>query len=291
MAVPATRPVETVAAALAGARSVLAPSPTASLDAQILLAYVMQRTRAWVLAHGDHSMSSHQAAEYHSLIRRRSRGEPVAYLRGEVEWWDVELAVDSYVLVPRPESEVLVQEAIAVAERIGARLIADVGTGSGALAVALARGLPGCRILATDSSARALRVAAGNIRRYHLDSRVDLALGSLLEPMADCPDVVVANLPYLSDAMMDEIGPDVRHEPRSALHGGHTGLELYADLARQIAIRRWRPHMLVEIDPRQAAEVKEMLERALPGGRVDLIPDLAGLTRVAIYRPSAGEES
>ena len=164
---------------------------------------------------------------------------PVAYLRGFVDWWDLRLRVTPAVMVPRPETELLAEAAIALAAEVGARRIADIGTGSGALAIALARACPKAIVVATDASSAALDVARLNVADHGLLDRIALVQGDLLEPLTEMPDLLVANLPYLSEEMMGCLGPDVRHEPERALRGGNDGLDIYRRLFDQIRGKGW----------------------------------------------------
>lgn len=215
---------------------------------------------------------------------------PVAYIRGWIEWYGMTLEVTPDVLIPRPDSEVLLEEALRIGRERGARVVADIGTGSGALAIALATSLPEAQVVATDKSSAALSVARRNAARHGLEDRVELLEGDLLEPVTGCPDLLVANLPYLSDEMMNEIDADVRHEPETALRGGPTGLELYGRLLDQLSGREWAPPLVLEIDPRQASLTGPLVHRDFPRADVRLVPDLAGRSRVLVVLPAGGRD-
>lgn len=275
---------ETVGAALSRARERLRPSLTASLDAQLLMAHVLGRPRVSVLARPEWPLTGEQAQGFRLLVERRAGGEPVAYLTGSRQWMDMDLWVGPEVLVPRPETELLVERAARLAHERGARNLADVGTGSGAVALGLVRLIPGSRVVATDISGAALEVAERNVRRYG-EGRVRLVQGDLLEAVIDCPDVVVANLPYLSDTMMADLDADVRYEPRLALHGGETGLELYERLLGQMVMRGWQVPSVMEIDPRQAEQAVALVGRLVAGARVMVERDYAGLERIVVVEP------
>lgn len=278
--------IQTVADALRWGRQALLSSPTASLDAQLLLGHVLQRPRSWVIAHENDELAPWQIAVYGSLVQRRRAGEPVAYLRGYVEWLDLELEVTPEVLIPRPETELVVERALETAGRRRPALVADIGTGSGAIAIALARRLHDADVLAVDVSDSALRVAARNLARYDLSPRVRLLQGSLLQPLEEPPDLIVANLPYLSDHMMRTLEPGVRFEPPIALHGGNTGFELYEELFRQLRSRAWQPVVVLEIDPRQSRDVRRLAPDLLPGMTWSIYPDYAGHDRVVLLDPA-----
>ena len=276
---------EPVGAALQWGRETLLPSATASLDAQLLLGHVLRRSRAWILAHAEEAISATEWEVYADLIFRRSRGEPVAYLRGFVEWFDTELRVTKDVLIPRPETELLVEQATELVARHDAQVLADVGTGSGAIAIQLARSAPGTTVYAIDVCPEALDVARWNVNKYGLQDQVVLQHADLLSGLSKRPDVIVANLPYLAREMMAELDADVRHEPVSALFGGEDGLELYRRMFDQIRDRGWTLAMAMEIDPRQATRMTALLARYFPTGLVRLVQDYAGHVRIVVFEP------
>ena len=271
--------------ALHRAQLALRPSSSASLDAQLLLAHVLGTPRAWLFAHGNASLDNRHQAELASLIRRRQAGEPIAYLRGYVEWYGLELQVTREVLVPRPETELLVEKAIELGRERELWTFADIGTGSGAIALQLARAFPQAQLWAVDASEAALAVAHRNLRTHGVADRVRLLHGDLAEPLPEPPGLVVANLPYLSDDMMTSLDRDVRHEPSLALRGGASGLKAYRDMFAQISDRGWRPPMAIEIDPRQSKEVGALAARFFPDIRADIFPDYAGLDRIVVLDP------
>jgi release factor glutamine methyltransferase len=246
---------------------------------------VFGRGRAWVLAHPDERLETGQREAYFALVERRAGGQPVAYLRGYTEWYGLQLEVSPAVLVPRPETELLAERATELARSIGARRVADVGTGSGAIAVVLAHASTNWKVYAVDRSIEALRVAERNLTRHGVRERVDLLHGDLLAPLAARPDLIVANLPYLSDDMMLDLADEVRREPVCSLHGGRTGLELYARLLQQMRDRGWSIPVLLEIDPRQRHEVLRHVQTCFAATRVEVFPDYAGLDRIVSIRP------
>jgi release factor glutamine methyltransferase len=280
---------ETVAEALRHAAAVLDHSESPLLDSQLLLAHVLKTTRASLLAHEDDLLDAKRAAAFRELVERRASGLPVAYLRGFVEWFGLTLKVTPDVLVPRPETEHLVDQALTVACSRSVREIVDVGTGSGAISVALGLRLPDATITAIDASAAALDVAFDNVRRHGLGDRIELRHGNLLEPATVEPDLIVANLPYLSDCMMSRLPVDVTHEPQVALRAGPTGLERYAELFGQIASRRWSTPTVIEIDSSQSASITELIHRHFPAATIEITCDYAGRDRVVtfLHRASA----
>lgn len=275
---------ERVEGALAWARHTLAPSSTAALDAQLLLAHVMDTARVWVLTHPEAPFSREQRSRFVDLIQQRAEGVPVAYLRGWIEWHGLRLDMTPDVLVPRPETELLLERAADLAGRHGWTDLADIGTGSGALAVGLARLLPDAVVQAADISDAALEVAKRNAASHGVADRVSFFLGDLAEPLTRRPDLIVANLPYLSDDMMRDISADVRHEPVTALHAGPTGLELIERLDRQLRVRGWRVPLLLEIDPRLSPDVRTLFAE---DADVDIYRDYTGHERIVAVLPRA----
>jgi release factor glutamine methyltransferase len=268
----------------ATARLRSAPDPhTAALDADVLLAHVLGVGKEALYAHPERELSAAAANRFEELVERRSRGEPVAYLRGFKEFYGLRFRVDPRVLIPRPETEVLVD---AARERIAGRSlrVVDVGTGSGAIAVAIATHEQRARVIATDSSRDALVVAQANALANGVADRVELRHGDLLAPISERVDLVCANLPYLRDDTVKEwIGErsSLAFEPREAVVAGADGLGIIrrciADLRRVLA-----PDgaALFECDPPQVAAVTEMLERV--DLRTRTVRDLTGADRVIV---------
>jgi release factor glutamine methyltransferase len=248
------------------------------------MADVLERPRSWVLAHDEHMLSPAEILSFSGLVRRRFTGEPVAYLRGHVEWYDLDLVVTPEVLIPRPETELLLETGVRLARSVGARVIADVGTGSGAIAIGLARALPAAIVIAIDASEGAVDVARRNIIRYGVQDRVQTRHGSLLEPFDAQPDLLIANLPYLTEEGMAGLDPNVAHEPRLALDGGHDGLRLYRGMFAQLARRSWAVPGVLEIDPKQAEPVCDLIREVWPAAHVTVIPDYSERDRVVVFR-------
>lgn len=290
----------TVAVLLAWAVQVLGPtSPTPRLDAEILLAHVAGWSRARVLAEHHAVLASAHAEAFSRLVVRRANLEPVAYLVGHREFYGLEMQVDPRVLVPRPETELLVDLALAALAAMPPfppPLVADIGTGSGAIAIALAVHTPQCHIYATDISADALEVAALNAAHHQVAHRVTLLPGDLLAPLSEARsggspgplfDIIVSNPPY---TILDTIDTGVsRHEPHLALDGGPDGLNFYRRLIPQ-ALRLLRPGgcLLLEIGATQAEAVVTLARAALPSSpsrwSCQVYRDLAGRERVVTIR-------
>jgi release factor glutamine methyltransferase len=272
----------------AAARLRAAGSPTPRLDAELLLGHVLGRERAWLLAHPEGQIPIESA--FDGLVERRAAGEPVAYLRGFKEWHGLRISTDRRALIPRPETELL---ADAAAEEIESRLVTgptiawDVGTGTGAVAIALALRLAEAvdmkrlRIIASDRSPDALDLAGENLREHQVSNRVELIQADLLEPAGGAmprPDVIVANLPYVASAEVDERHGSLGFEPRIALDGGPDGLELVRRLFDGLPPRAAPGAVaFLEIGAGQAGAVEALAPR---GASVRVVPDLAGLDRV-----------
>ena len=256
--------------------------PAPALDADLLLAHVLDAPKDALVAHPEIGLTAAEATCYNALIAKRAAGVPVAYLRGFKEFYGLRFTVDARVLVPRPESEILVDAVRAHAD--GRPLtVVDVGTGSGAIAVALAVREPQLRVIATDISADALAVAGANAEAN--GARVEFRMGDLLAPVTERVDVVAANLPYLRDLDLVDLAGDrtsLAHEPRLATAAGPDGLALVrraiADLPRVLASDG---AAFFECDPPQVEAISALLASL---GAVDVLRDLAGLDRVVRLR-------
>ena len=254
------------------------------LDAEILLAHVLTVERAHILAHPERRLRVAESTRYRQLVVRRARREPVAYLVGHQEFYGLDFCVSSAVLIPRPETELLVETAIALGHVSNTQpwIVADVGTGNGAIAVSLAVNVPHVRVYATDVSAEALAVAEKNCRRHGVSGRVTLLHGHLLTPLSEAVDCIVANLPYVSRPEWESLPTGITaYEPRLALDGGPDGLEYIGELLAS-AGPYLRPGgaILLEIGAAQGLAVTTLAEEYFPQARVDLLRDYAGLARV-----------
>lgn len=283
----------TIAAALVWAADQLrATSATPRLDAELLLAHSLGWPRARLLAEGRQPIDGDRLPHFDRLIERRMALEPVAYLIGHKQFFGLDFVVDRRVLVPRPETELLVELALQIARtkhmepstdqanQPGSRvLIADIGTGSGCIAVALAVYLPSAQICAVDISPDALALARLNAERHGVGTRIRLLQGDLLAPLEAPADMIVSNPPYTVLSAIDE--GVRRHEPHCALDGGPDGLALYRRLLHA-APARLRPGgaVLLEIGATQAAAVARLAREAFPAAQIDVHSDLAGLDRV-----------
>ena len=276
---------DALAAAIARLAAAGVPEPRA--DAAVLLAHVLGTTRTALVAGARDPFPPGAAAAFGALLDRRVAREPVHYLVGEREFWSLPLTVDRRVLVPRPETELVVETALRLAP--AARRILDVGTGSGAIAAALARELPAARVWASDVTADALAVARANLARHA--PGVVLVRGDLLAPFRTAAfDLVAANPPYVTDAALGGLAPEVRdHEPRVALAAGPDGLaalgRLVAEAPRVLAPGGW---LVMEVGAGQAAAVRRLAEASGRYVRIEVVRDHAGIERVLALRLGGG---
>ena len=258
---------------------------TARLDSQVLLAHVLKQNRSWLFAHHEHELSEGDCRRYADLITRRRRREPVAYLLGRKAFYGLEFGVDRRVLIPRPETELLVDLVLAqVSDRAGRQVVvADVGTGSGAIAITVAMHAPEAKVYGIDISRDALDVAEENKRRLTPDGGPEFLEGDLLSPLPEPADVIVANLPYIADEEYSGLQSDVRdYEPRVALKAGAEGLDLIERLLQQLPNRvQARGAVLLEISPRQGEMVQRMAQELRPKpSYVGLRRDYSGQVRM-----------
>jgi len=259
-------------------------SGTPRLDAEVLLASVRGCPRIALYTAFDELVADDQRGRFRELVRRRGAGEPVAYLVGQREFFSLPFTVSGAVLVPRPETEGLVVRVLdlcrASPQAAGSRIV-DVGTGSGAIAVTLARHLPEARITATDLSPEALQVARGNAARHGVAERIEFVEADLL-PESGAWDIVVSNPPYVREDEFDQLPPDVRlYEPRAALVAGPQGVEVIDRLAAAAADRLvaggW---LVVEMGPAVAAAAEQAVVRHPQLELQPTLKDLAGLPRI-----------
>ena len=279
------------------ARLRAADVPSHTLAAELLLMHALGRDRVWMYSHAEDSLDPTAAEKYFAMIARRAAGEPTQYITGKQEFWGLEFEVTPAVLIPRPETEHVVEVAL---ERLGARgikldmatgkpsptlRVADVGTGSGCLAVSLAHELPHGEIFATDISAEALDVARCNAARHRVSDRIHFHQTDLLEVLlheSRLFDLIVSNPPYVARNEASSLQREVRnHEPEAALFGGPTGIENYARLIEQAgALLSPRGILVLELGHGAADAVRKMFHVQRDWANVSVTDDLAGIPRV-----------
>lgn len=269
------------------ARLQAGPHPErAYLDAETLLLHLIGKDRAWLLTHPDEEFGGCKSIGYSQLIERRAAGEPIQYITGECEFFGLPFRVNRDVLIPRPETEHLVEKVLELAADFPRPRIVDVGTGSGAIAVALAHKLPNSEVTAIDLSSAALNVAKENAEYNAVADRLRFLEGDLLVPVAgEQFDFVVSNPPYVATGDRDTLSVEVRdHEPELALFAGSHGLDIYRRLA-PAAYQAVAPNgfALFEIGYGQAEAIAQLL-RAAGFREIEFTKDLQGIERVICGR-------
>lgn len=263
---------------------------TPSLDAEVLLAFILKKSREYLFTRPEKKLTADQLKKFNRLIKRRLKGEPAAYLKNLKEFYGLDFYVGKNVLIPRPETELIIDEVIKVTsdKRQAAssnKIIADIGTGSGCIAVTLKKYLRQTTVFATDLSAPALKIARKNARKHK--AKIKFFRGDLLKPLKNKKiDLIVANLPYGKKSVWPKTSPtasSLKYEPEIALYAKKSGLTLYEKLFRQIAERKQKPKFVIcELDPGQKNKMQKLAKKHLPGYRREIKKDLAGLNRIII---------
>jgi release factor glutamine methyltransferase len=301
---PETGPILDIRAALKQAMAQLraAGTPSHTLAAEVLLMHALQRDRVWLYSHPDETLDAVIREKYFALIARRAAGEPTQYLTGKQEFWGLEFEVTPAVLIPRPETEHVMEVSLARLGERGLKIdldtgspsrtlqVADVGTGSGCLAIALAYELPHAEIIATDISSAALQIARRNALRntippHNIADRIRFIETDLLPAGNQEPafDLIVSNPPYIADSEAASLQREVRdHEPHEALFAGPTGAEIYTRLvAAALGQLRDRGILVLELGHNSADEVRALFDAASSSWtNLSITMDLAGIPRV-----------
>ena len=275
-------------AAIADQSTRLAPlSETARLEAEVLLAHIFQKPRTWVLAHPEVELTAAQQNELEQNTARRQKGEPLPYILGHWEFYGLDFLVSPAVLIPRPETELLVERALEwLRNHPGCCKLADIGTGSGCIAIVLAANLPGAQVSASDISLQALEVAQRNAAIHRVTQRINFVQADLLNmPEDHCAmpfDLIAANLPYIPRHTLLNL-PVYHTEPSLALNGGEDGLDLIRRLLEQ-APRCLSPQgcLLLEIEAGQGADARALAQTTFPQAQIIVLPDLAGHDRLVV---------
>ncbi len=246
------------------------------LESELLVQHLLCVDSVSLFLEHEEKLTFIQSQLLNDLLERRIKGEPLAYITGKREFYGLEFMVNPSVLIPRPETEHLVEKAIELALEIPAPIIADIGTGSGAIAVSLAANLPQAKIYAVDVSDTALDTARFNARRHAVEARITFLYGDLTAPLPEKADILIANLPYVKS-----FDCAASPEPHLALDGGAEGLDVIERLCGGLK-GKLKPegHVLLEIGQGQEEAVKKMLKTALPSAQIGTIKDLAGIERV-----------
>jgi release factor glutamine methyltransferase len=258
-------------------------SETPWMDASVLLAGLLKRPRAWVIAHPQASISPAEQAVLQDAIERLEAGEPLPYILGHWEFFGLDFALNSATLIPRPETELLVEEALSwLKEHPQRRQVADVGTGSGCIAICLAYHLPDLKIMATDISKGALQAAMANARQHGVTRQISFIQGNLLDSTLVLFDLICANLPYIPTETLGSLRVYNR-EPALALDGGVDGLDLIRSLLWAAPQRLSQGgRLLIEIEANQATAASSLAQEAFPEQKRRVIKDLAGRERLLV---------
>jgi len=259
-------------------------SPTPALDAQVLLAHSLGHDRTYIIAHARNELDPGTQKRFEQLVAKRLDGTPVAYLTGQQEFWSLPITVTVDTLIPRPETELLVELALENIPGEKEFLVADIGTGSGAIAFAIASERKNSKVIASDSSAKAIEVAKRNASRLELDN-VEFIKGTTFDPLANKKfNLIVSNPPYVPENDPHLSRGDIRFEPRSALAAGHDGLAVIKQIVEQakdyLVPQGW---LMIEHGYDQESAVEKLFERA-GFEEIECYRDLAGQPRVTIGR-------
>jgi release factor glutamine methyltransferase len=275
-----------VAAARKRLRDAGLSSGEADLGARLLAEHVLGWTTERILTDGASTEPPEFAPRFEALVARRAAREPLPYIVGHREFWNLDFEVTPAVLIPRPETELIVEAALAIVPPDAHATIADLCTGCGCVAVALARERRASQVIATDISEEALVVARRNVRRHGVSDRVDVRRGDLLAPIVEACDLIVANPPYVAARVKPALQPEVRdHEPTVALFGGDDGLGMLERLVGDAPTRiRSGGSLVFEFGFGQDEEIERMLSQSPHLTLVDLKRDLQGIARTAIAR-------
>ncbi len=261
------------------------------LVAQALLAHTLELDHAQLLARLERPLPIDQLGSFQTLVERCESGEPLAYVLGQREFYALDFLVDRRVLIPRPETELLVETAIRIARarsetRMTRHSIADIGTGCGAIAVTLAVHLPSARLTATDISPDAIDVASQNARRHQVADRITFQIGDLLEPIDTPVDLIAANLPYVRSTECAHLAQSIRYyEPAIAFDGGSDGLEVVSRLLRQApCVLRPGGSILLEIGAAHGEAALELARDCFPHADIAIRVDYAGVDRLLVVQ-------
>ena len=251
------------------------------LETQVVLAYVLNTTREWLITHPDAELEGIQTEKADLLLSRLRDGEPLPYITGRQAFYGLDFFVNPDVLIPRPETELLVEECIQWLEaHPSRRKVADIGTGSGVIAVCLADHFQDINIYAVDISEKALQLAGQNANLFHVDKRIRFCQSNLLENCHEQFDLIAANLPYIPTSTLKELAV-ARFEPLLALDGGENGLDYISKLLTQ-SPNRLRPGgiIILEIEANQSEDVQQLAKNSFPHAQITLLTDLANHPRI-----------
>ncbi len=277
----------TLKQALGRGREILAANniEDAPLECELLLRHTLKISRVQLYLDINRQLSPEKDEIFRNLIERRLNGEPTAYITKHREFYGLDFYVDTRALIPRPESETLVEKALEYARNHRVSTIADIGTGCGAIAISLALNLPQAKVYATDISASALEVARFNCQKHGVTDRICLLQGNMLDLMPEPVDIIVANLPYVKESQLPQMQLP-NSEPMLALNGGSNGLEKIYQLCRQASDKLHTGGcLLLEIGQGQKRAITTLLHDLFPSAGIEVTPDLSGIDRVVSLTP------
>jgi len=268
-------------------------SPSPILDIELLLTKILNKPKEYLFEYPEKNLTNLQLNKFNKLFNRRLKGEPIAYLLSHKEFYNLDFKVDKNVLTPRPETEILVEEALNFIKKNKPRLIFEIGVGSGAIIISLAKNIPKAEFIATDISSKAINIAKQNAKRHRV--KIKFLKGNLLEPILQFPNfqllitnsLIVANLPYL-DKKEENLLPSantigLKFEPKIAYDGGPDGLKYFRQLFFQIQRYNLKPKAIfLEIGHKQAQQIKNLAKQTLPKYKFQIKKDLCGFDRVII---------
>jgi len=272
----------TIRESLNRARGVMAANDIddSPFESEILLRHALKMDRVQLYTRLDHELNPEQDEKFWQLIERRLNHEPTAYITGHREFYGLDFHINSNVLIPRPESELLVEKALELVNKQPVSTIADIGTGCGAIAISLALSLPQAKIYAADISPAALEVASLNCQKHGVADRIHLLAGDMLNPLPEPVDLIIANLPYVRESDLSRIST-LNYEPSLALNGGPDGLIRIRQLCSRVN-EKLRPGgcLLLEVGVGQSSIITSFLNGLFPLSEIEVIPDLSGIDRV-----------
>ncbi len=252
----------------------------ALLECELLLMHTLGISRVQLYIELNHKLSQKQEETFWNLVKRRQDGEPTAYITGHRQFYGLDFYTNSNVLIPRPETELLVEKSLGLAQNHAISTIAEIGVGCGAIAISLALNLPQTKIYATDISTSALKVALANCKKHGVVNKICLLQGDMLDPLPESVDLIIANLPYVKESELSQLY-SVSFEPQLALNGGSDGLEKISQLCNQVSGNlNPKGYLLLEIGQGQKEAVTTILRSLFPSARIEITPDLSGIDRM-----------
>ena len=258
------------------------------IESNLFLQHYLRMNKVELILNNLQEVENSSVDHLIGLVERRKTGEPIQYIIGEEKFCELSLKIDKRVLIPRPETEILVHKSIVEIKKFKNRKkiqCLDVGTGSGAIAISIAKQISNINILATDISASALEVACLNVAKYKLNDKIELKQDNLIESVNFKPDIIVANLPYIPTEKLNNLQKEVKWEPKIALDGGENGLDVISSLLRQLTQKNYTDLiLLLEIDSSHSVSLRRLVEMYFKKAKIDIIKDFQGYPRLALIK-------